>query len=68
MKFELHCTIPCLIHPVNSVMKRDTDSHTDYTISEEIAHPAVYHHLSQVSVDIQLNELIKCREDSGVQM
>ncbi len=28
----------------------------------------VYHHLSQFSVDIQLNKLIKYREDSGVQM
>ncbi len=38
------------------------------TLSEEIAHPTVYHHLSQLSVDIHLNGLIKCREDSGVQM
>ncbi len=38
------------------------------TISEEIAHPTVYHHLSQLSVDIQLNRLIKCWEDSGIQM
>ena len=37
-------------------------------VSEEIAHLTVYHHLSQVSVDIQLNGLIKCREVSGVQM
>ncbi len=28
------------------------------TLSEEIAHPTVYHHLSQLSVDIQLNGLI----------
>ncbi len=34
-----------------------------YTLSEKIAHPTVYHHLSQLSVDIQLNGLIKCRED-----
>ncbi len=33
-------------------------------LSEEIAHPTVYH-LSQLSVDIQLAGLIKCREDSG---
>ncbi len=38
------------------------------TLSEEIANPTLYHHLSQLSVDIQLNGLIKCREDSGVQM
>ena len=37
-----------------------------HALSEEIAHPTVYHHLSQLSVDIQLNGLIKCREDSGV--
>ena len=37
-----------------------------HTLSEEIAHPTVYHHLSQLSADIQLNELIKCTEDSGV--
>ncbi len=36
--------------------------------SEKIAHPTVYHHLSQLSVDIQLNGLIKSRENSGVQM
>ncbi len=39
-----------------------------YTLSEKIAHPTVYHHLSQLSVDIQLNGMIKCKEDSGVQM
>ncbi len=33
------------------------------TLSEKIAHPTVYHHLSQLSVDIQLNGLIKCKED-----
>ena len=38
------------------------------TLSEEIAHPTVYHHFSQLSVDIQLSRLIKCREDLGVQM
>ncbi len=38
------------------------------TLSEKIAHPTVYNHLSQLSVDIQLNGLIKCRENSGVQM
>ncbi len=40
------------------------------TLSEEIDHPTVhvYHHLSQLSVDIQTSGLIKCREDSGVQM
>ena len=38
------------------------------TLSEKIAHPTAYHHLSQLSVDIQLNGLIKCKEDSGVQM
>ncbi len=27
------------------------------TLSEEIAHPTVYHHLSQLSVDIQLSGL-----------
>ncbi len=37
-------------------------------LSEEIAHPTVYHHLSQLSVYIQLNKLIKCKEDSGFQM
>ena len=34
------------------------------TLSEKIAHPTVYHHLSQLSVNIQLNGLIKCKEDS----
>ncbi len=38
------------------------------TLLEEIAHPTVYHHLSQLSVDMQLNGLIKCREDSGAKM
>ena len=33
--------------------------------SEEIAHPSVTHHLSQLSVDIQLSGLIKFREDPG---
>ena len=37
-------------------------------LSEETAHPTVYDHLSQVSVDNQLSGLAKCREDSGVQM
>ena len=37
-------------------------------LSEEIAHPTVYHHLSQLSVDIQLSGLIKGRENSGVQV
>ncbi len=35
---------------------------------KKIAHPTVYHHLSQLSVDIQLDWLNKCRENSGVQM
>ncbi len=39
-----------------------------HALSEEIAHPTVYHHLSQVSVDNQLSGLTKCRENSGVQM
>ena len=38
------------------------------THSEEIAHPTVYNHLSQVSVGNQLSGLAKCGEDSGVQM
>ncbi len=33
------------------------------TLSEEIAHSTVYHHLGQLSVDIQLSGLIKFRED-----
>ncbi len=37
------------------------------TLSEETAQPTVYHHLSQLSVDIQSSGLIKCREDSSVQ-
>ncbi len=37
---------------------------SDDTLSEETAQPTVYHHLSQVSVDMQLCGLIKCREDS----
>ncbi len=32
------------------------------------AHSTVYHHLSQLSVDIQLTRLIKLSEGSGVQM
>ena len=35
---------------------------------KKIAHPTVYHHLSQLSVAMQLNGLNKCRENSGVQM
>ena len=38
------------------------------SLSEKIAHPTGYHHLSQLSVDIQLDGLNKCRENSGVQM
>ena len=38
------------------------------SLSEEIAHSPVNHHPSQLSVDIQLNGLIKGKEDSGVQM
>ncbi len=35
-------------------------------LSEEIAHPTVYHYyLSQISVNIQLNGLTKCKKDSG---
>ncbi len=37
-------------------------------LSEETAQPIVYHNLSQVSLDMQLSGLIKCREDSGVLM
>ncbi len=40
----------------------------DPTLSEEIAHSTVYHHLSHLSVDIQLGGLIKFRGVSGVQM
>ena len=36
------------------------------TLSEKIAHSTAYHHLSHLSVDIQLGGLIKFREDSGV--
>ncbi len=36
------------------------------TLSEKIAHSAVFYHLSHLSVDIQLSGLIKFREDSGV--
>ena len=39
-----------------------------HTLSEETAHPTVYHHLSQLSFDIQWNGLIKCSEDSGLLM
>ena len=38
------------------------------TLSEETAQPTVYHHLSQISVDMQLSGLIKCREGTGVLM
>ncbi len=38
-----------------------------YTL-RKIAHHTVYHHLSQLSVDIQLNGLIKYKDDSGVQI
>ncbi len=38
------------------------------TRSEEIAHPTVYNHLTQVSVDNQMSGLAKCREDSDGQM
>ena len=39
----------------------------NHALSEDIAHPTVYHHLSQLSVDIQLSGMIKCREKPGVQ-
>ncbi len=39
-----------------------------HALSERIAHPTVHHHLSQLSVYIQLNGLVKCREDSSVHM
>ena len=38
------------------------------TLSEETAHPTVYQHHSQLSVDIQAIRLIKFREDLGVQI
>ncbi len=38
------------------------------TLSEETAQPTVYHHLSQMSVDVQLNGLIKYWEDSSFLM
>ncbi len=44
------------------------DETEDLTLSEETAQPTVYHHLSQVSVDMQLSGMIKCRENSGVLM
>ena len=49
-------------------MGEDGEATLQVTLSEETAHPTVYHHLSQLSVDVQLNALIKCREDSGVQI
>ena len=39
-----------------------------YALSEEKAHPTIDLHLCQLSVDIQLNGPMKCREASGVQM
>ena len=41
---------------------------TDSCTLRKNSSPTVYHHVSQPSVDIQLNGLIKCKEDSGVQM
>ena len=38
------------------------------TLSEKIAHSTGYHHLSHLSVDIQLGGLIKFMEDSGALM
>ncbi len=52
---------------ISSVSDWVTDSHIIQS-QKKIAHPTVYQHLSQLSVDIQLNGLIKCRENSGVQM
>ena len=40
--------------------------YNDLPLSEETTQPTVYHHLSQVSVDMHLSGLINCREDSGV--
>ena len=51
----------------NITVETDKNAHTP-ALSEKIAHPTVYHHISQLSVDIQLNGPIKCKEDSGVQM
>ena len=56
-------SLTCTLHS-STIMKQPLK----VTLSEEIAHPTVYHHLSQPSVNIQLNGLIKCREDSGAQM
>ena len=38
-----------------------------HTLSEKIAHSTEFHHLNQLSVDIQQSGLIKFRENSGVQ-
>ena len=39
------------------------------TVSEKkTVHSAVYHHLSQLSVNIQVSELNKFSDDLGVQM
>ena len=38
------------------------------TLSGEIAHPKVYHHLSQLYVNIQVSRLSKFREYSGIQL
>ncbi len=40
----------------------------ELALSEETAHSTVYHHLSQLSVEIQVSGLIKFREESGVQI
>ncbi len=38
------------------------------TLSQETPHLTVNHHLSNLSPDIQLSELVKFSEDSSVQM
>ncbi len=51
----------------NIILRQTVTSAYTNALSEEIAHPTVYHHLSQLSVDIHLSGLIKCRANPGVQ-
>ena len=61
---EFHCPPPVNNdHSLGAVFLSERNVNE---LSEETAHPTVYHHLSQLSVDIQLSGLIKCSQDSRV--
>ena len=74
MLVSLQCSTGSIIKPYSARksafvwVEPYAQPYTNLPLSEEIAHPTVYHHLSQLSVYIQSVGLIKCRENPGVQM